>query len=257
MEVGAKILIVDEDFDTNLKNAIEKNNYHILTANNKAQAQRIIRNEKPCLIVLGTIAPRGYAFLLNHWIKRNPNYNDIPIIVIDAPPEKQLTHGWSKDEGLRMEAEDYFRKPIEPKTLVRVIDKYLNKKTSRIRVLVVDDHPIVREAIRVLLNLQNDIEVVGEATNGRDAINKTRRLSPDVVLMDVVMPGINGFDATRVISKECKSSKVLMLTQYDDSDNATASFKAGAFDFISKKSAGSQLINGIRSITNRKEPDQY
>jgi DNA-binding NarL/FixJ family response regulator len=253
MESRTKILIVDNDFDynINIKNTLEINNYNVLIVNNRTQAQRTIRNEKPSLIVLGTIAPRGSAFLLHQWIKRSPSFCNLPIIVIDASPDKQLTQGWSKNEGPRLEAEDYFCKPIEPKALVHAIEKYLDKATARIRVLVVDDHPVVRDAIRVLLNLQNDIEVVGEAIDGRDAINKTRKLSPDVILMDIVMPGMNGLDATRAIRKDYKDAKVLMLTQYDDSENIVASIKAGALDCISKKSAGSQLIDGIRSVKKR------
>jgi DNA-binding NarL/FixJ family response regulator len=116
-------------------------------------------------------------------------------------------------------------------------------------VLVADDHAVVREGIRTLVSLQKDMQVVGEAMDGRDAIEKTFQLLPDVVLMDIVMPGMNGLEATKQICKGCEHVKVLMLTQYDDEENVLASDQAGAFGFIPKKSASSQLLAGIRSAS--------
>ena len=89
---------------------------------------------------------------------------------------------------------------------------------QKIRVLVVDDHTIVRDGICALLALAGDIEVVGEAGNGRDALEMVKKLSPDVVLMDIAMPIMNGVEATRRIKKEFPDVKVLALTQHDDKE---------------------------------------
>jgi len=92
------------------------------------------------------------------------------------------------------------------------------------------------------------MQVIGEAINGREALDKTRELMPDVVVMDVVMPVMNGLDAAREICQKCKPAKVLMLTQYDDEENVLASRQVGAVGFIPKAAASSQLLTGIRSV---------
>jgi DNA-binding NarL/FixJ family response regulator len=253
MEKRAKILVVDDEleFAAGLQAAVEADGYQAVVASNRSQAQEMARDEKPDLIILGTIAPRGDAFLLHQWLKQSPALKDLPLIVIDAPPEKQLLKGWRRDEGLQLEAEDYFCKPIEPAILVPQIEKLLDKATERIKVLVADDHAVVREGIRALLSLQRDIQVVGEAIDGKDAVEKTLQLLPDVVLMDIVMPGGDGLEATKQIRKECEQVRVLMLTQYDDDENVLASDQAGAFGFIPKRSASSQLLTAIRSASRR------
>src|SRR4030042_1628608 len=100
METSGKILLIDDEreFKAELQAAIEQSNYHVLFASTKSQAQNIVRHTKPSLIILGTIAPRGDAFLFHQWLKRNCNFNNIPLIVIDASPEKQLIKGWTKYE---------------------------------------------------------------------------------------------------------------------------------------------------------------
>lgn len=119
---------------------------------------------------------------------------------------------------------------------------------QKIRVLVVDDHTIVRDGIRALLALVADIEVVGEAANGREALEKTRELTPDVVLMDIAMPIMNGLEATRRIHKEFPKTKVLVLTQYDEDEYIFSIIEAGAQGFISKAAASSELASGIRAV---------
>ena len=119
---------------------------------------------------------------------------------------------------------------------------------QKITVLVVDDHTIVRDGICALLALAGDIEVVGEATNGNEALNKVRELNPDVVLMDISMPIMGGLEATRRISKEFPRTKVLVLTQYDDKEYFFPVIESGASGFISKAAASSELPTGIRSV---------
>ncbi len=119
---------------------------------------------------------------------------------------------------------------------------------QKIRVLVVDDHTIVRDGICALLALAGDIEVVGEATNGNEALNKVKELNPDVALMDIAMPIMGGLEATRRISKEFPRTKVLVLTQYDDKEYFFPVIESGAAGFISKAAASSELTAGIRSV---------
>jgi len=249
MTSRGNVLIVDDDveFVAGLQQTIEQCNCYVISANSKSEAQQITRAAKPDLIILGTIAPRGDAFLFHNWLKRNQNFNDLPVIIIDAAPEKQLVKGWTKDEGLRMEAEDYFCRPINPEALLPFIDKLLDKSNKKIKVLLVDDHAITREGIRTLLNLQRDIEIVGEAVDGKEAISKVHKLTPDIVLMDIVMPGIDGLEATRRINREYNQTKVLILSQYYDEDSKYASYQAGAVSFIPKNSASSRLITEIRN----------
>jgi DNA-binding NarL/FixJ family response regulator len=119
---------------------------------------------------------------------------------------------------------------------------------QKIRVLVVDDHTIVRDGICALLSLAGDIEVVGEATNGSEALKKVGELNPDVVLMDIAMPVMGGLEATRRISKEFPRTRVLVLTQYDDKEYFFPVIESGASGFISKAAASSELTTGIRSV---------
>ena len=119
---------------------------------------------------------------------------------------------------------------------------------AKIKVLVVDDHTVVRDGLCVLLGLAPDIEVVGEAANGREALEMVRQLLPDVVLMDIAMPLMGGMEATRRICKEFPRTKVLALTQYDDREYVFPVIKAGASGFISKTAASSELPAGIRSV---------
>jgi two-component system response regulator NreC len=119
---------------------------------------------------------------------------------------------------------------------------------KKIRVLVVDDHTIVRDGICALLALAGDIEVVGEATNGNEALKQVNELHPDVVLMDIAMPIMGGLEATRRISREHPSTKVLVITQYDDKEYFFPVIESGASGFISKAAASSELAQGIRSV---------
>ncbi len=119
---------------------------------------------------------------------------------------------------------------------------------QKIKVLVVDDHTIVRDGICSLLALAGDMEVVGEAANGRDGLEKVSKLLPDVVLMDIAMPIMGGLEAIRRIHKEFPEIKILVLTQYDDKDHVFPVIRAGANGFVSKTAASSELTSGIRAV---------
>jgi len=118
----------------------------------------------------------------------------------------------------------------------------------RIRVLIADDHAIVREGVRALLTLSDDIEVVGEAANGLEAIESARTLSPDVILMDIAMPGLGGLEATLEIRKENPGARILVLTQYEDREYIRRFLKAGVSGYVLKKAAGADLTSAIRAV---------
>lgn len=250
MRTKARILIVDDeiDFTRALKRSLEAKGYQVTVVRNRSNAEEIVNNQRPDLVIVGTIKPRGSAFHLHVWLKDTPQFSDMPLLVVDAPLEKRLIKGWLMDEGLALRAEDYVSKPIKSSSLIPRIEKLLEKAIHMIKVLVVDDHAVVREGIRALLTLQKDIEVVGEAVNGQDAIKKVSQLSPDVALMDIVMPVMSGLDATKRISEDCPQTKVLILTQYDDKENMFVAKQSGAYGFVAKKAASSDLLTGIRAV---------
>lgn len=246
--MAARILIVDQeqDFTAGLEALLQKQGGTVYVTRERLKAQAIVQSEKPHLIILGCIRPRGDAFKFHQWLKETEATSTLPVIVVDLPFEKQLTSGWRRDEGMRLDVADYFYRPLRLSALLPVVEKLLDKATRKIRVLVADDHAVVREGICALVNLQNDMLIVGEAVNGQDAIEKTERLLPNVVLMDIAMPVLNGIEAMKEITSRRKDVKVLVLSQYDDEGNIVASKKAGAFDFIPKKSVSSQLLEAIR-----------
>ncbi|GGT28410.1 MULTISPECIES: response regulator [Streptomyces] len=117
-----------------------------------------------------------------------------------------------------------------------------------IRVLIVDDQIMVREGFSVLLNAMPDIEVVGEAVNGREAVAKVAELAPDVVLMDIRMPELNGIDATREIVAADGGAKVLVLTTFDLDEYVYQALRAGASGFLLKDASARQLADGVRVV---------
>ena len=119
---------------------------------------------------------------------------------------------------------------------------------SKIRVLLVDDHAIMRDGIRALLGLHDDIEIVGEASEGKEAIEKVQQLVPDVVVMDIAMPGMDGLEATRRIRKKSPEVKVLVLTQHDNREYILSAIKAGVAGYVPKRALGSDLVSAIRTV---------
>lgn len=119
---------------------------------------------------------------------------------------------------------------------------------QKIRVLIVDDHTLVRQGIRALLGLTENIEIVGEASDGREAIDKTRQLKPDIVLMDLSMQHMGGLEATRRIRTEFPATKVIALTQYDDSEYVIPIIEAGARGFVTKMASTMELATAIQAV---------
>lgn len=117
-----------------------------------------------------------------------------------------------------------------------------------IRVLIVDDQQMIREGISLILKSHPDIEVVGEAANGREALAKVEETQPDVVLMDISMPELNGIDATAMVKRRFPKVKVLTLTVHDAEGYILQLLRAGASGYIVKKAAGDELVEAIRSV---------
>jgi DNA-binding NarL/FixJ family response regulator len=117
------------------------------------------------------------------------------------------------------------------------------------KVLIADDHALVREGIAAFLKLSDEFEVVAEASDGLEAIEKTNKHHPDIVIMDINMPKLGGLEATIEIKKMRPETKVLVLTQYEDKEYITRFLKAGVSGYLLKKAVGSDLITGLRTIS--------
>lgn len=125
--------------------------------------------------------------------------------------------------------------------------------TTRIRVLLCDDHAIVRKGIGALLTTQTDIQVVGEASDGKEAIAQAQALQPDVILMDLMMPQIDGIEATRQITALQPNAHILVLTSFAADDKVFPAIKAGALGYLLKDSGPTELLQAIRQVA-RGEP---
>ena len=118
---------------------------------------------------------------------------------------------------------------------------------GKIRIMTVDDHPLVRMALKSLLEKQPDFRLVAEATDGEQAVKLAVQLAPDVILMDITMPRLNGFEATRNIKRTCPNCRVLILTVHDDIEHITGIFEAGANGYLTKGVLGEEVVTAIRS----------
>jgi len=119
---------------------------------------------------------------------------------------------------------------------------------NAIRTLLAEDHTIVRKGLRSLLNGEGGIQVVGEAADGREAVDKIRHLLPDVVVMDITMPGLNGLEATRQIRKQFPKVKVLILTMHADEEHILQILLAGASGYVVKQDAPEELVSAVQTV---------
>jgi DNA-binding NarL/FixJ family response regulator len=119
-----------------------------------------------------------------------------------------------------------------------------------LRILLADDHPVVRAGLRALIDTIGDLEVVGEAADGEEAVRETLLLRPDVVLMDVRMDGVDGVEATRRIRAAAPQAAVLMLTMYDDDATVFTAMQAGARGYLLKGAAQDEIVNAVRAVAS-------
>jgi DNA-binding NarL/FixJ family response regulator len=119
---------------------------------------------------------------------------------------------------------------------------------TTIRVLLADDHAVVRDGLRALLDESKDIEVVAVAADGLETVRQARELKPDVVIMDIGMPHLNGIEATRRVLRDCPECRILILSQHEDADHILNAIWAGASGYMLKRDAGAELADGIRAV---------
>ena len=117
-----------------------------------------------------------------------------------------------------------------------------------IKVFLADDHAVLRDGLRSLLEAQGDITVVGESDNGRDAVREMEELLPDVVVMDIAMPDLNGIEATRIISDRWPEVRVVMLSVFSDAESIYRALQAGASGYLLKSSAGREVVEAVRTV---------
>jgi DNA-binding NarL/FixJ family response regulator len=117
-----------------------------------------------------------------------------------------------------------------------------------IKVMLVDDHAVLKDGIRSFLDREKDIEVVGEATSGQEAIEEIQRLNPDVILMDINLPDKNGIEVTEIVKSRCPECKVLMLTMFDHDEYLMSSIRAGADGYLLKDAPSDQVVEAIRTV---------
>lgn len=121
-----------------------------------------------------------------------------------------------------------------------------------IDVFLADDHKLMREGLRILLETQPDIKVTGEAADGRDAVRRASQHCPDVVIMDVAMPHLNGIEATYRICSACPATEVIILSMYSTSEHVFRALDAGARGYVMKESAGSEIIAAVRAVARKR-----
>ena len=126
----------------------------------------------------------------------------------------------------------------------------MNQTTERIRVLVADDHPVFRRGMRAMLGAEPEIELVGEATDGEEAVTRTLELRPDVILMDLNMPKVTGIEATRRILEASPDTAILMLTMVEDDKSIFAAMRAGAHGYVLRGADGAETLRAIHAVAN-------
>jgi two-component system, NarL family, response regulator LiaR len=122
--------------------------------------------------------------------------------------------------------------------------------TEKIRILIADDHAIVREGLRALLATEPDLELVAEATDGIQAVDKARALKPDVILLDLMMPRMDGVEAIAEIKKDWQEARIIVLTSFSDDEKVFSAIRSGALGYLLKDSSPQDLLNAIHTVAN-------
>ena len=117
-----------------------------------------------------------------------------------------------------------------------------------IKIIIADDHPLLRQALKTLIKNNRNLDVVAEAVDGEEAVKLAKKLSPDIIIMDISMPKLNGIEATRQISRECPGIGILVFTVHDDNDTVLSIIQAGAKGYLLKTATGGQILQAIRAV---------
>lgn len=126
----------------------------------------------------------------------------------------------------------------------------VKQSQAKLRILIVDDHQVVRDGLKLLINRQPDMEVADEAADGRSAATKAKELQPDIAIMDVSMPGMNGLDATKHLKKICPNVRIITLTRHAETGYLQQLLSAGASGYVLKQSSSSELIRAVRAVAS-------
>lgn len=129
-----------------------------------------------------------------------------------------------------------------------MIAAQVQKQQDKISIIIADDHPLLRQALKSVLEKQPDFKIIAEATDGEEAVKLATELVPDVIVMDISMPKLDGLDATRQIKEKCPNIAVLVLTVYDDSEHVLAILEAGASGYLTKSVFGEEVICAVRGV---------
>jgi DNA-binding NarL/FixJ family response regulator len=121
-----------------------------------------------------------------------------------------------------------------------------------ITIFLADDHTVVRDGLRLLLESEHDIKVVGDAGNGRDTVKQVAQLRPNIVIVDIAMPGLNGIEVARQIRETCPPTQVIILSMYSTTEHIFRAFQAGALGYLTKESAGLEVVNAVRTVHARR-----
>jgi DNA-binding NarL/FixJ family response regulator len=121
-----------------------------------------------------------------------------------------------------------------------------------IRVFLVDDHAMIREGLKMLLGSQKDIEVIGYAATGRTAVKEIQELQPDIVIMDISMPELDGIEAARQVFSRCEKTKVIIFSMHSSKEHVTRALQAGVHGYVVKESAGTEIIQAVRDVQTGK-----
>jgi len=123
-------------------------------------------------------------------------------------------------------------------------------KSNKIRILLADDHPLLRQALRSVLEKQHDFEIIAEACDGEEAVKLATELIPDIVIMDISMPNLNGLEATKQIKANCPKIAILVLTVHSDSEHILSILQAGAGGYLTKSVYGEEVINAVHALVS-------
>lgn len=123
-------------------------------------------------------------------------------------------------------------------------------ETQKISIVLADDHPLIRQALRMWIEKQKDMEIVAEAADGKEVVEITAKLNPDVLIMDISMPKMNGLEATKEIKEVSPNTEVLILTVHTDDEHIISTVRAGASGYLTKKTSGEEVIHAIRALAD-------